>query len=142
MPSVSATAASGVSYAAVTKDGTTFFAPVMKASGGLLTSSTLKTVKIGGKDVATVAVYAVKSGLSKSSMFQDQYVAQLLQSVSKQKAAPRFVRINGRVVALTAGTPAVAGWFEGEHVVLVYRTGATPDLAALALSVLRQPSGR
>jgi hypothetical protein len=142
MPAVTPTAVTGVSYAPPSVAARARFAPVLKASGGVLSSSSVKTLKVSGGDVGGVAVYGTKPGLAKSQTFQDQYVVQLINAVAGQHSSPRFVRANGQVMALSTGPSAVAGWFEGDHVVLVYRAGPTPDLAALALGVRNAPSGR
>jgi hypothetical protein len=42
-------------------------------------------------------------------------------------------------MALSTGGAAVAGWFEGNRVVLVYRQAQTPDLADLAFGVKSTP---
>ena len=97
---------------------------------------------MAGDDVGGVASYAVKPGLSASPTFQDQYVVQLVNAVAGHGAPPRFVRADGHVMALSTGPAAVAGWFEGTHVVLLYRQAPSPDLAALALSVRNTPTGR
>lgn len=117
------------------------FAPARKASGGLLVSSSVKTLMVSGRDVGGVAVYSTKPGVAKSSVFQDQYVVQLINAVTGSKSAPRFVKADGQVMALSTGGPAVAGWFEGDRVVLVYRQAKTPDLAALAFGVQSTPPG-
>jgi hypothetical protein len=132
----------GVSYATASRSDVARFAPVTKASGGLLVSSSVKTLKVTGDDVGGVAVYRVKPGLAKSPMFQDQYVVQLINAVAGRTARPRFVRADGHVVALSTGPMAVAGWFDGNDLVLLYRQTAIPDLAALALGVRSTPSGR
>lgn len=142
LPTVAPTEVTGVSLAAASSSDLARFAPVTKASGGLLVSSSVKTLKVAGDDVGGVAVYRVKPGLAKSSMFQDQYVVQLINAVAGRTARPRFVRADGQVVALSSGPPAVAGWFEGNQVVLLYRQTSTPDLAALALGVRSAAGGR
>lgn len=142
LPIVSPRRVAAISYVPAPSAVKVRFAPVMKASGGLVVGSRVSSVRLGGAVVGAVGVYATKPGLGRSAMFQDQYVVQLMQSVTKSKASPRFVRMNGRVVALSAGSVPVAGWFEADHVVLVYRQSVTPDLPALALGVLRQSKGR
>lgn len=141
LPTVSVSRSAAVGYAAAPSAVKQQFAPATNASGGLLTSSRVSTVKVGGRVVGAVAVYSTKPGLAKSPMFQDQYVVQLMQAMDKSKTPPRFVRLNGRVVAL-ADRSSLAGWFEGDRMVLVRRSGTSPDLAGLALGVIRQPSGR
>jgi hypothetical protein len=42
-------------------------------------------------------------------------------------------------MALSTGSTAMAAWFEGDRVILVYRDSKTPDLAALAQSVRATP---
>jgi hypothetical protein len=142
LPTVTPKAVTTISYAPAPSAAKARFASVLKASGGLVVSSKVSSVKLGGAVVGVVGVYATKPGLAKSSTFQDQYVVQLMQAVTKDKGTPRFVRVNGRVVALSNGAVPVAGWFEGDRVVLVYRQGRTPDLAGLALGVLRAAEGR
>ena len=90
-----------------------------------------------------MVVYSTKPGLAKSPMFQDQYVVQLINAVTGSSSAPRFVRAGGQVLALSAGPAgAVAGWFQGDKVLLLYRQGRTPDLTGLALAVRAAPPGR
>jgi hypothetical protein len=101
----------------------------------VLVSQAISSVSVAGRDVGAVAVYGTKPGLAKSALFQDQYVVQLINAVAGSSAAPRFVRADGAVLALSSGRTALAGWFTGDKVVLVYRQGSTPDLTALALGV-------
>jgi hypothetical protein len=111
-------------------------ARALKASGGLLVSKgVVNTLTVSGRDVGGVAVYSTKKSVAKSPVFQDQYVVQLINAVTRSKSAPRFVKADGQVMALSTGGTAVAGWFEGNRVVLVYRQTKTPDLAALAFGV-------
>ena len=114
-------------------------ARALKASGGLLVSKAVNTLTVSGRDVGGVAVYNTKKSVAKSPLFQDQYVVQLINAVTRSKSAPRFVRANGQVMALSTGGAAVAGWFEGNRVVLVYRQTKTPDLADLAFGVKATP---
>jgi hypothetical protein len=111
------------------------FARALKASGGLVVSKSVSTLTVSGRDVGGVAVYSTRKSLAKSPVFQDQYVVQLINAVTRSKSAPRFVKADGQVMALSTGGAAVAGWFEGNRVVLVYRQEKTPDLADLAFSV-------
>lgn len=142
LPLVTASPLKGIQYAAAPAEAKAFFAPVTNASGGLVVSSKVSAVKIDGRAVGMVGVYSVKPGLSKSDMFQDQYVVQLIQAVTKSSSSPRFVRMNGRVVALSTGRVPVVGWFEADRAVLIHRQAAKPDLEDLAFSVIRQPKGR
>jgi hypothetical protein len=119
-----------------------WFAPVVPAAGGLLSGQRIKAIRVGGQQVGGVASYAVKPGLAKSTVFQDQYVVQLVHAVTKDATPPQLVRIDDHVVALSKGAVAVAGWFEGDIAVLVYRAGSSPDLTALAAAVRSHPSGR
>jgi len=115
------------------------FARALRASGGLLVSKAVSTLTVSGRDVGGVAVYSTKKSLAKSPVFQDQYVVQLINAVTRSKSAPRFVKTDGQVMALSTGGTAVAGWFEGNRVVLVYRQTKTPDLADLAFGVKSTP---
>jgi hypothetical protein len=115
------------------------FARALKASGGLVVSKSVSTLTVSGRDVGGVAVYSTKKSLAKSPVFQDQYVVQLINAVTGSKSAPRFVKADGQVMALSTGGAAVAGWFEGNRVVLVYRQAKTPDLADLAFGVQSTP---
>jgi hypothetical protein len=115
------------------------FARALRASGGLLVSKAVNTLTVSGRDVGGVAVYSTKKSLAKSPVFQDQYVVQLINAVTRSKSAPRFVKADGQVMALSTGGTAVAGWFEGNRVVLVYRQTKTPDLADLAFGVKSTP---
>jgi hypothetical protein len=103
-------------------------------------SSAVSGLSVGGRNVGAVAVYGTKPGMAKSEIFQDQYVTQLINAVTKEKTSPRFVQVHGQVFALSTGSVAVAGWFEGDQVVLVYRQRPTPELAALAVGVRATPS--
>jgi hypothetical protein len=140
MPKVSPAAASGIGYGPATAADRARFAHVQKASGGFLVSSAYNAVRVSGKDVGVVAVYGTKPGLSKSPQFQDQYVVQLMNAVTGSKTSPRFVQVQGQVFALSTGAVALAGWFEGDQVVLVYRQAASPELASLAVGVRATPS--
>jgi hypothetical protein len=115
------------------------FAAVTKYSGGVITSSTVHSLTVGGHDVGAVAVYTTRRGLAKSTAFQDQYVVQLLNAVTASTSGARFVRTKDGVMALTSGEPAVAAWFKDDAVTFVYREGMTPNLAALAQGVRSAP---
>ena len=115
------------------------FARALEASGGLLVSKSVSTLTVSGRDVGGVAVYSTKKSLAKSPMFQDQYVVQLINAITRSKSGPRFVKAEGQVMALSTGGAAVAGWFEGNRIVLVYRQAKSPDLAALAFGVKSTP---
>jgi hypothetical protein len=130
----------GIAYGRATAADRARFAPVMKASGGFLTSSAISDLTVSGHDVGAVAVYGTKPGLAKSSQFQNQYVVQLINAVTRSKESPRFVTVRGQVFALANGSVAVAGWFEGDQVVLVFRQAKGPELAALAVGVRATPS--
>jgi hypothetical protein len=140
MPVISPATVSQISYAPGSATDTARFKAVHKASAGLLVSSSVKSLNVAGRDVGSVAVYGTKPGLAKSTMFQDQYVVQLINAVAGVKSSPAFVRAHGQVIALSTGKVAVAGWFDGSKVVLLYRAGTTPDLAALAVSVRATPA--
>ena len=142
LPSTSVKPPAEVSYAAASSVVTKTFAPVKGAEGGLVTRTTLHVVRLAGKPSGGVGVYAVKPGLSKSTVFQDQYVSQLMKSITKETAPPKSQRINGQVVQLSHGKIAVAGWFEGDDVVLVWREADTPNLPDLAAGVHAQRAGR
>jgi hypothetical protein len=141
MPRINPATVAGVAYGPASATVAARFAPVQKASGGMLVSSSVRTLTVGGKDVGGVAVYGVKPGAAKSPIFQDQYVVQLVNSIAGATSPPRFVRAGGQVLALSTGPTAVAGWFQGDRVVLVHRQGAAPDLAGLALGVRAAPPG-
>jgi hypothetical protein len=93
--------------------------------------------------VGGVAVSGIKPGLVGSQTFRAQYVVQLINAVAGRQSSPHFVRAaDGHVMALSTGAPGVAGWFDGDRVVLVYRQGRSPDLVGLALGVRQTPPGR
>ena len=133
---------SGVGYAPASAAVSTRFAAAQKASGGLLASGSVKGLVLGGRDVGGVGVYAVKPGPAKSTTFQRQYVVQLVNAVAGSTSSPRFVRAGDQVLATSTGAKAVAGWFEGGKVVVVYRSAGAPDLTALAVAVHRATNGR
>ena len=139
MPAITPAKLGGIAYGPPSAKDRQRFAPAREASGGLLVSSSVKTLTVSGRDVGGVAVYTTKKGVAKSPVFQDQYVVQLINAVTGSKSAPRFVKADGQVMALSTGSKAVAGWFEGNQVVLVYRQAKTPDLAALAFGVHSTP---
>jgi hypothetical protein len=142
MPSVAAAPVAGIGYGTATAPARARFAPVSAASGGLIVANTIRTLTVSGTDVGSVGVFRIKPGLGASPMFQDQFVVQVMNAVAGKASAPKFVRIDGQVVALATGPAAVAGWFEGDRVVLVYRNGGRPDLNSLALAVKNAPAGR
>jgi hypothetical protein len=143
MPSVTPPVVAGVGYGPASSADRARFAPAVEASGGVLASASVQTLTVGGQDVGGVVVYGTKPGLAKSPMFQDQYVVQLINAVTHSSSSPRFVRAKGQVMALSTGSAgAVAGWFQGTKVLLVYRHGRTPDLTGLALAVHAAPPGR
>jgi hypothetical protein len=135
IPTVKATAVGGVGYTAAPADVRSRFARIPKASGGLVSSSSVRGLTVGGREVGGVGVYSVEPGPAKSVTFQRQYVVQLVDALAGSTAAPRFVQADRQVLATSTGGAAVAGWFEGGKVVLVYRSGSSPDLTALALGV-------
>jgi len=139
MPVITPKSVGTVAYAPASAQDKARFTPVRKASGGLITKGSVTSVTVSGRDVGAVAVYGTKQGLAKSPMFQDQYVVQLMNAVAGADASPRFVRSQGKVVALSTGAQAVAGWFDGDRVVLVFRAAKSPDLAALAHGVRSTP---
>jgi hypothetical protein len=139
VPRVSPAKLADVSYAKASAGRMQLFNPVAKASGGLATQRSVTTVRVGGKDAGVVAVYTLKPGSSKSTTFQDQYVVQLLNSVSRSTAEPRFVKVGSQVMALSTGQRSVAGWVSSNQLVLVLRQGSQPDLAALAAAVQATP---
>ena len=128
-----------VGYGPASAGDTARLAAVTKASAGLLTSSAVRTLTVDGQDVGGVGVFGVKPGAAKSPTFRDQYVLQLVDAVGGGRSPARFVRAGGQVIALSTGSTPVAGWFQGDRVVLVYRQGSTPDLAALAVGVHARP---
>ncbi len=139
LPVVNPAAITGLRYGTATAADRTRFAKASKATGGLAVSTAVSSLAVSGEPVGAVAVYRTKKGLAKSAAFQDQYVVQLINAVAGAKAAPRFVRADGQVLAISTGTVAVVGWFKGDLVTLVYRQSKTPDLAALALEVRATP---
>ena len=139
VPRVSPAKLADVSYAKASAGRMRLFTPVAKASGGLATQRSVTTVRVGGRDAGVVAVYTLKPGSSRSSTFQDQYVVQLLNAVSRSTSEPRFVKVGSQVMALSTGKTPVAGWVSSNRLVLVLRQGNQPDLAALAAAVQATP---
>jgi hypothetical protein len=139
MPIISPSPVARLAYGPASAADRTRFAPALKVSGGLLVSSSVHTLAVAGSDVGGVAVYATKPGATKSTTFQDQYVVQLVNAVAGPKASPRFFRAGSQVIALSTHGVPVAGWFHGDRLTLVYRTGSAPDLAVLALGVRATP---
>lgn len=139
MPRISPSPVGGLAYGPASAADRARFAPALTVSGGLLVSSSLHTLAVGGSDVGGVAVYATKGGATKSTTFQDQYVVQLVNAVAGPKASPRFFRAGSQVIALSTHGVPVAGWFQGDRLTLVYRTGSAPDLAVLAAGVRATP---
>jgi len=142
LPVVSPAAVGRITYGAATSSDRKHFTPAGKASGGLVVSSAIHDLLVSGKHVGAVAVYRVKPGAAKSAQFQDQYVVQLINAVAGRATRPKFVRANQQVMALSTGRVAVAGWVEGDEVVLVYREGPEPELLALANAVRTTSAGR
>jgi len=139
MPRISPSPVAGLAYGAASAADRARFAAALKVSGGLLVSKSVHTLAVGGSDVGGVAVYATKAGATKSTTFQDQYVVQLVNAVAGPKASPRFFRAGSQVMALSTHGVPVAGWFQGDRLTLVYRTGSAPDLAVLAVGVSATP---
>jgi hypothetical protein len=139
MPVITPGTVGQIGYGPASATDRAHFARALKASGGLAVSKAVSTLTVSGRDVGGVAVYSTKKSLAKSPVFQDQYVVQLINAVTRSKSAPRFVRADGQVMALSTGGTAVAGWFDGNRVVLVYRQTKTPDLADLAFGVKSTP---
>ena len=139
MPVINPPAIGGIGYAPASQLGRTRLAPVHMASADLLVSYSVSTLTVLGRDVGAVGVYRTKSGMTRSTIFQQQYVVQLINAVTSQKTTPRIVQVDGSVMALSTGPIAVAGWFKGDQVVLVYRHATSPDLAALATGVRATP---
>src|SRR3954447_6233622 len=147
MPRISPPTLTAVGYGPASSADTSVFAPALRHSrgplaapaGGLLASPAVRTLRVGGQDVGGVAVYSTKKGVAATPRFQDQYVEQLVNAVARTSSTPRFVRVGDQVIALSRGHSAVAGWFDGNRVVLVYRQSGTPDLAALAAGVRTAP---
>ena len=139
MPVINPPAIGGIGYAPASQLGRTRLAPVHMASADLLVSYSVSTLTVLGRDVGAVGVYRTKSGMTRSTIFQQQYVVQLINAVTSQKTSPRIVQVDGSVMALSTGPIAVAGWFKGDQVVLVYRNATSPDLAALATGVRATP---
>jgi hypothetical protein len=139
MPLVKPAALGQVAYASPSATDSKHWAPALKTSGALVVSSSVKALTMDGEKVGTATVLRIKPGPARSETFQYQFVVQLINAVAGPSASPRFVRADGQVMALATGAKAVAGWFEGDQVILVYRQGKTPDLAALALAVRSSP---
>jgi hypothetical protein len=139
MPVITPAEVGTIGYGTASAKDKQRFRAVKKASANLITSSSVSTLTVAGHDVGAVAVYSTKPGVANSTMFQDQYVVQLLNVVASSKSPPRFVRARGKVMALSTGSTAMAAWFEGDRVILVYRDSKTPDLAALAQGVRATP---
>jgi hypothetical protein len=139
LPTVTVAPVAALSYAAVPAKIEAPLAAVATRSAGILVSSSFSSVLSGGRPVGTVGTYVTKPGLARSTVFQDQYLVQLIDAVAGKRPEPRFVRLDGRVVALSSGAPAVAGWFEADRVLLLLRAGTSPELAALAQGVMRTP---
>jgi len=139
MPVIKPGSVGEIGYGPASAEDRARFARAVKASGGLLVSKSVSTLTVSGRDVGGVAVYGTEKSLAKSPVFQDQYVVQLINAVTRSKSAPRFVKADGQVMALSTGGAAVAGWFEGNRVVLVYRQTKSPDLAGLAFGVKATP---
>lgn len=139
MPILDPTPVAGIGYGAASRLGLARLAPVHMASADLLVTYAVTGLRVGGRDVGAVGVYRTKPGMTTSALFQQQYVVQLINAVTGSRTSPRFVQMGGSVVALSTGAVAVAGWFMNGQVVLVYRNGASPDLAALANGVQATP---
>lgn len=139
LPSAKPVGSVSVSYAAATSNDKGRLAPVQAASADLIDRSTVRTITVGGRSVGVVGVYTVKKSAGRSPIFQDQYVVQLINAVTGRATTPQFVKADGQVLALSTTPTAVAGWFTGDTVTLVYRQGKIPDLAALALAVRSSP---
>lgn len=135
MPVITPTSVGDIAYRPASAADRALFAPALRASGGLLVASSVYALSVSGQDVGSVAFYTTKAGLSQSPTFQDQYVVQLINALAGTASPPRFVRVKGQPIALSTGPAAVAGWIDGDHVVLVHRQGRTPELAALAAGV-------
>jgi hypothetical protein len=139
LPVVKAAKVGEISYAKASAERVKLFAPAAKASGGLTIDSSVTTVRVAGKDTGALAVYSLKPGQAKSPTFQDQYVVQLVNALTRSESEPRFVRVEGQVMALSTGSKAIAAWVSGDRVVLLYRQVGKTDLAALAAAVKAHP---
>ena len=142
MPVVSPAMVDGIAYSAASAADLGRFKKVASASADLLTTPSFSAVSVGGKDAGAVAVYGTKRGVAKSPMFQDQYIVQLVNAITGAQSAPKFVRTQGQVMALSTGRVSVAGWFKGDDVVLLYRKDGAPDLVRLATSIQAKPPAR
>jgi hypothetical protein len=139
MPVLNPAPVAGIGYGAASHQGLARLAPVHMASADLLVTYAVTGLRVGGRDVGTVGVYRTKPGMTTTTLFQQQYVVQLINAVTGSRTSPQFVQVGGTVMALSTGAVAVAGWFRNGQVVLVYRNGTSPDLAALATGVQATP---
>lgn len=139
MPVLNPAPVAGVGYGPASRQGLSRLAPVHMASADLLVTYAVSGLRVGGRDVGVVGVYRTKPGLTATTLFQQQYVVQLINAVTGARTSPRFVQVGGTVMALSTGAVAVAGWFRNGQVVLVYRNGTSPDLASLATGVQATP---
>jgi len=142
LPVVAASPLKGIRYLNAPAEAQRFFAPAVASSGSLVVSSTVHAVGVGTQQVAAVADYRMQAGLAHSPVFRDQFAVQLIGELAHDAAAAKLVRLNGRSVAVSTGKVPLAGWFEGDHVVVVHRVSGSLDLKALALGVIDQPKGR
>lgn len=134
----------GIAYADAAEETVQRFAPVDTATGGLSKRSAVRSVSVDGDEVAAVATYVMSSGAPTGARFHDQYLNQLIGSVSDPAAPRTWATVDGRALGLIDGTVPVAGWFEGDRAVIVMGvdSSSAPDLADLAAAVLRAPEGR
>lgn len=139
MPVVDPTPVVQIGYGSASARDRRRFAAVQAASASLITSSTVRTITVRGKEVGVVGVYGIKRGAARSTTFQDQYAVQLLGAVTRSTSQPRFVRTRDGVMALSTGNASAAAWFEGDQLTLLYRAAGTPELAALAQGVRSAP---
>lgn len=128
-----------IGYGPASSQGLSRLEPAHMASAHLLVTYAVSTLRVGGRDVGAVGIYRTKPGMTTTTLFERQYVVQLINAVTGSRTSPRFVLVGGSVMALSTGPVPVAGWFRNGQVVLVYRNGTSPDLAALASGVQATP---
>jgi len=138
LTSVSADKVGKIEYSRATSKVRSRLAVISDAAKGVAVGTRLSTVSLQGRAVGGVASVAVPSKMAGNAMFQDQFVVQLLNAVSKGSEKPRFVRLSGRPVAVTQGKLRLAGWFEGSRAVVLAIDSAEPDVTSLAAAVMEQ----
>lgn len=138
---VPSSSASGFAYSSASSADRRTFERVSKASGGLSTLSEVKVVRKASKAVGVVATYKVGAQVADSAIFREQYLVQLLAALTQSRGSAKYVVIDKTNIALVDAGGA-AGWFQGNEVVLVQRSGKSTALTQLAAGVLRAPKGR